>query len=75
MDYFSSVSCGSPFAPDNGSIDPYHNTTEGAEVFFRCNPGFVPTGKMRAMCRADGRWNPDPGGLVCTSKYRLYFDS
>ena len=74
MDFFS-VGCGSPTAPENASIDPYQNTTEGAEVFFRCNSGFVPTGRMRAVCGADGRWNPDPAGLVCTSKCRLSFDS
>ena len=49
----------------DGSIDPYHNTTEGAEIFFRCNPGFVPAGGMRAVCGTDGRWNPDPATLVC----------
>ena len=37
--------------------------------------GFVPAGGMRAMCGADGRWNPDPAGVGCTSKHRLYFDS
>ena len=74
MDFFS-VSCGSPVAPENGSIESYQNTTEGAEILFRCNPGFVPTGRMRAVCGADERWNPDPGDLVCTSKCRLYFDS
>ena len=48
------------------SIDPYQNTLEGAEIFFRCNPGFVPAGRMRAVCGADGRWDPDPATLVCT---------
>ena len=57
--------CGRPITPDNGSIEAYHNTTEGAEIFFRCNPMFVPAGRMRAMCGADGRWNPDPATLVC----------
>ena len=41
---------------------------EGAEIFFRCNPGFVPAERMTAVCRADGRWNPDPADLVCTCK-------
>ena len=78
MDYFlitvSVTGCGSPIAPDNGSIEAHQNTTEGAEIFFRCNPGFVPAGRMTAVCGADGRWNPDPAGLVCISKCRLYFD-
>ena len=61
----SPVNCSDSTVPGNGSIDPYQNTTEGAEIFFRCNPGFVPAGRMRAVCRADGRWSPDPATLVC----------
>ena len=54
----------------DGSIEPYQNTTEGAEIFFRCNPGFVPAGRMRAVCGADGRWNPDTA-TVCTCEYHI----
>ena len=50
----------------DGSIDPYQNTTEGAVISFMCNPMFVPTERMTAVCGADQRWNPDPAGLVCT---------
>ena len=41
---------------------------EGAEILFRCNPGFVPAGNMTAVCGTDGRWNPDPATLVCICK-------
>ena len=41
-------------------------------IFFRCNPGFVPAGKMRAACTSDGRWNPDPAGLVCMGKLMIW---
>ena len=54
--------------PGNGSIEPYQNTTEGAEIFFRCNPGFVPVGRMTAVCGADGRWNPNPATFACTGE-------
>ena len=67
-----SVSCRQPVIPGNGSIEPYQNTTEGAEIFFKCNPGFVPTERMRAVCGADGRWNPDPAGLVCTCETLIF---
>ena len=60
------VNCSDPTPPTYGFIDPYQNTTEGAEIFFRCNLGFVPAGTMRAVCGADGRWNPDPATLGCT---------
>ena len=66
------VGCGRPVTPDNGSIEAHQNTTEGAEIFFRCDPGFVPAGRMRAVCGTDGRWNPDPATLVCTGECRLY---
>ena len=56
----------------NGSIDPYQNTTEGAEIFFRCDPGFVPAENMTAVCAADGMWNPDPGDLLCMCEYLLW---
>ena len=61
----SPVNCSDPTVPINGSIDPYQNTTEGAEIFYRCNPMFVPTERMRAVCIADRRWSPDPTDLVC----------
>ena len=66
------VSCGQPVIPGNGSIDTYQNTLEGAEIFFKCNPGFVPAGRMRAVCATDGRWNPDPAALVCTSETLIF---
>ena len=68
------VSCGRPITPDNGSIEAHQNTTEGAGILFRCDPGFVPAGRMRAVCGADGRWNPDPASLGCTGESRLFFD-
>ena len=61
------VGCGQPLTPGNGSIQAYQNTTAGAEIFFRCNPGFVPAGRMTAVCTA-GRWTPDPATLVCTGE-------
>jgi len=51
--------------PRNGFIGPYQNTTEGAEISFRCNSQFVPSTAMIAICGADARWNPDPATHVC----------
>ena len=71
----STVNCSDPTVPVNGSIvSAYQNTTEGAEIFFRCNPGLVPAGRRTATCGADGRWNPDPATLVCTCKVTWYND-
>ena len=60
------ANCSAPTAPRNGSIEPYQNTTEGAEITFRCNPGFVPAENMTAVCEGNGRWNPDPAIAECT---------
>ena len=57
------VSCGRPITPDNGSIEAHQNTTEGAGILFRCDPGFVPAGRMRAVCGADGRWKTGPQNI------------
>ena len=63
------VNCSDPTSPMDGSIDPYHNTTEGAEISFMCNSMFVPAGRMAAVCEADGRWSPDPANHRCTCEY------
>ena len=67
----SPVNCSDPTAPENGSIVPYQNTTEGAEIFFICNPGFVPAGRMTSTCACNGMWTPDPGSLTCICEYPL----
>ena len=59
------VNCSEPTVPRNGSIDPYQNTTVGAEIVFRCDQGFVPNGDMQAMCAANGSWTPDPATHTC----------
>ena len=63
------VNCSDPSPPTDVSIYPYLNTTEGAEISFMCNPGFVPTDSMTAVCGADRRWSPDPADLVCACEY------
>ena len=58
----SIANCSEPTAPENGVVEPYQSTLEGAEIIFMCNPGFVPAGRMRAVCAADGSWT---SVLVC----------
>ena len=60
------VDCGPPVAPLNGSLENYINTTEGSEVFYSCNQGLVPEGRMRTVCTRNG-WSPNPAGLSCSS--------
>ena len=64
-DNLTSVDCGSPGNPRNGSLESYSDTTEGSEVFYSCNQGLVPEGRMRAVCTRNG-WSPNPADLCCT---------
>ena len=61
----TSVDCGPPVAPRNGSLESYTNTVEGSEVYYRCNQGLVPEGWMRAVCTRNG-WSPNPADQICT---------
>ena len=70
--FFTSVDCGPPVVPQHGSLESYTDTTEGSEVFYSCDPGLVPDGRMRSTCTESG-WSPNPTHLNCTgdvsSKY------
>ena len=43
-------------------------------IFFRCNPRYVPAGRMSGICASAngisvvGTWTPDPADLVCNGK-------
>ena len=61
-----------PPTPDNGMI----GSIDATEVVFRCNPGFVPAGRMSATCvspdgiSAVGNWTSDPADLVCNGEMK-----
>ena len=61
-----SVDCGPPVTPQSGLLDNYTSTTEGSEVFYSCDPGLVPEGRMRAVCTENG-WSPNPAYVRCTT--------
>ena len=65
----SSGGCGSPVLSLNSSV-------EGLVVIYKCNPGLIPEGEFRSVCRDDtNKWDPDPGSLMCrepsTGRYTL----
>ena len=65
------VDCGPPVAPQRGSLESYTDTTEGSEVFYRCDPGLVPEGRMRAVCTRSG-WSPNPSDLRCAGVFYIW---
>ena len=68
----SSVDCGPPRPPQRGSLDRYSGSTEGSEVFYRCDSGLVPEGLLRSVCTGNG-WSPNPADLNCICKRKMNF--
>ena len=70
------VNCGILPTPANGIIENIQSisTVGSAQIFFRCNPGYVPAGRMNATCVSPdgisvvGTWTPDPADLVCNGE-------
>jgi len=59
-------SCNAPAPPTNGSVEPYNNTVVGSEIFYQCDQGFIPKGRMRAVCEGTLSWSPNPADFVCS---------
>ena len=70
------VDCGMPRASENGIIENMQSisTVGGAQIFFRCNPGYIPAERMNATCVSPdgisvvGTWTRDPANLVCNGE-------
>ena len=72
---FTSVDCRIPGGPQGGSVENYTGTTEGSEVFYSCNQGLVPVGRMRANCTENGQWSPNPADVSCMrGKWKCLID-
>ena len=76
MYFLISVDCGPPVAPQNGYLERFNDTTEGSEMFYSCDQGLVPEGRMRANCTRNG-WSPNPADLDCTQtipcRFKCFF--
>ena len=47
-------------------MEDYNDTVEGLVVIYSCNPGLIPEGEFRSVCRNDtDTWDPDPASLMC----------
>ena len=60
---YSTVDCGSPSPPADGSITSLTGTIEGSRVTFRCDDGSL---EMYAECQPDGNWEPNPVQFDCS---------
>ena len=43
--------CGSPALSPNAFVEGYSDTVEGLVVIYSCNPGLIPEGEFRSVCR------------------------
>ena len=58
--------CPRPLSPMDGSIISFPAvTTEGAEIVYRCDPGFQPQSNVTATCTSNGLWTPAPAQHQC----------
>ena len=70
--FLPTVNCGIPNVPGNGFVENIQTTVGGAQIFFRCNPRYVPVGRMSATCiPSNGTWTPDPADLMCIGERQL----
>jgi len=50
----------------------------GSEIFYQCDQGSIPEGRMRAVCEGTLSWSPNPADLVCSRAAaggNIYIDS
>ena len=65
------VTCGSPAAPSNGSVDVDDGTPSfslGSQVTYRCDEELFPPDVRTSTCtdvEGSGKWVKNPGSLLC----------
>ena len=62
---FIVVDCGHPMPPADGFLGDYQSTTEGSNVTYQCDQGFVPSTIFKASCIELGFWFPSPDEHIC----------
>ena len=68
----SAIACGAPSFSCGVTVEPFSSTINNSEIFYQCQPGFLPEGRGTLRCGEDGRWSPDPQDL-CTGKQACNF--
>ena len=59
----------------SGNKRVYYGLAEGSSISFSCSDGSMLTGPNISICMENGRWNPDPGMVMCTEQgwhYNFY---
>ena len=74
------ANCGDPELLSTVSNDSFPNVVgfddlipvEGTSIMFSCPPGLVLNGSDTSTCMENGKWEPDPSGLVCTLQGKIF---
>ncbi len=71
------TNCTAPLSPpQNGSISDHSvPAIPGIEVTFQCDGGLFPEGIMTATCLVTGKWDRNPGKIVCRDKCINYLNT
>ena len=67
----STIVCGALSFSSGVTVEQFSSTIVGSELFYQCQPGFLPEGRRTLLCGGDGRWSPDPQSL-CTGNVSRY---
>ncbi len=59
------VNCSDPSPVAGGTLSPFSDTTEGANISFNCVPGLEPQRDDVSVCSSNGSWVPDPAHRIC----------
>ncbi len=68
------VTCGSPAAPSNGSVNVNGGASsfsQGSDITYRCDEGLFPPDVRTSTCtdvEGMGQWVKNPGSLVCRER-------
>ena len=71
----SAIVCGAVSFSSGVTVEQFSSTIVGSEIFYQCQPGFLPEGRRTVLCGGDGRWNPDPRDLCTGNAFCLSFHS
>ena len=60
------MNCSDPSPVAGVILNPFSDTTEGANISFNCELGLEPQKEYVSVCSSNGSWVPDPEDKICS---------
>ncbi len=60
------MNCSDPSPVAGLTFGPFSDTTEGANISFKCEPGLELQREDVSVCSSNGSWVPDPAERICS---------